>query len=180
MLPVAVLMIEHRLIERMIWLLTNESGRVKGKGMPDADFLVSAVDFMRNYVDRCHHGKEEDIYFKELAAKPLSSEHQKTMRELFAEHEIARDITDQLDEARRNFCGGDYGAVTAITGAIDRLIELYSCHIEKEDKHFFLPSMEYLTVEEKMRMLKGFDEFDKNLFKEKYARMVDTQEVVLK
>ncbi|MGE5309100.1 MAG: hemerythrin domain-containing protein [Deltaproteobacteria bacterium] len=180
MLPIGVLMIEHRLIERMIWLMQTEYNKIRGKGVPDQKFLESAIDFMRNYADRCHHGKEEDVLFRELKSKPLSPEHQKTMQELIGDHVHMRELLDGLDRARREFCGGDYGVILEIGGKLGVLVDLYPCHIEKEDKHFFLPSMEYFTEEEKAGMLRAFDEFDKNLFKEKYARVVEGQEVALK
>jgi hemerythrin-like domain-containing protein len=35
-------------------------------------FIDTAVDFIRTYADRCHHGKEEDILFRNLAKKKTS------------------------------------------------------------------------------------------------------------
>lgn len=180
MLPVSVLILEHRLIERMIWLLSSELNRIKGTGIPDPEFLLSAIDFLANYVDRCHHGKEEQILFNHLAEKPLSPEHQKIVRELVGEHGAARGQVAQLADLRAKFCGGDYGVITGITGALQALVELYPRHIEKEDKHFFLSSMEYFTAEEKSAMLGEFDEFDKNLFKERYLKLVGSQEMSFK
>lgn len=180
MLPVGVLMVEHRLIERMVRLLSAELKRIKANGIPNAEFLLSAVDFMRNYSDRCHHGKEEGVLFKSLGAKPLSPEHQKTMRELISEHVYARAKVSELDECRQKFCRGDYSVVLGIAGALEALTELYPRHIEKEDKHFFIPSMEYFTDEEKSAMLEEFGEFDNNLFKEKYIKIVDSQELAAK
>ena len=43
------------------------------------------------------------------------------------------------------------------------LTDFYPKHIEKEDKHFFLPIMNYFSPEEKEAMLKEEWEFDKNL-----------------
>lgn len=180
MFPVSVLMMEHRLIERMVWLLSSELERIRGTGIPDPEFLFVAIDFMSNYVDRCHHGKEERILFGHLTAKPLSADHRQIMRELVGEHAAGREAAATLAETRSRFCGGDYGAITGITGALETLIELYPRHIAKEDNQFFLPSMEYFTEEEKSAMLKEFDVFDKNLFKERYAQLVGRHEVPVK
>jgi len=38
----------------------------------DTAFIDTAVDFIRTYADRCHHGKEEDIRFRELKKKPIA------------------------------------------------------------------------------------------------------------
>ena len=73
MLPIAPLMIEHRLIERMIHLIQQELERIQANvavdpefAFVDSVFIDTAVDFLRTYADRCHHGKEEDILFPEL------------------------------------------------------------------------------------------------------------------
>ena len=58
-----------------------------------------AVDLIRTYADRTHHGKEEDILFRELAKKQLSQEHQKTMNELVEDHVSGRRMVTSLVNA---------------------------------------------------------------------------------
>nr|MDO8112603.1 hypothetical protein [Candidatus Sigynarchaeota archaeon] len=57
MLPIAPLMIEHRLIERMIAALKVQLARMKKSSIPDTVFIERAVDFIRTYADQTHHGK---------------------------------------------------------------------------------------------------------------------------
>jgi len=66
MMPIAPLMIEHRLIERMIKVMKNEVNVISATGRARPEFIDAAVDFIRTYADRCHHGKEEDILFRQL------------------------------------------------------------------------------------------------------------------
>ena len=73
MMPIGPLMIEHRLIERMIALLKKESARIRSTGQVNVEFILSAVDFIRTYADHCHHGKEENILFRDLKKKKLSA-----------------------------------------------------------------------------------------------------------
>lgn len=61
MKPIGPLMIEHRLIERMVRLVERERDHIRAAGETDADFLGAAIDFFSAYADRCHHGKEESI-----------------------------------------------------------------------------------------------------------------------
>ena len=63
---------------------------------------------------------------------------------------------------------GDKDSLTAILDSLRYLIDFYPKHIEKEDKHFFLPCMNYFTSEEKEAMLKEEWEFDKNLIHQIY------------
>jgi len=86
MLPIGPLMIEHRLIERMIALLRKEvDGIERGKDI-HAGFLDTAIDFIRTYVDRGHHGKEEEILYRKLEKKPLSVDHRRILGEILEEH----------------------------------------------------------------------------------------------
>ncbi|MGD9676204.1 MAG: hemerythrin domain-containing protein, partial [Candidatus Bipolaricaulia bacterium] len=66
------LMIEHRLIERMIALVSHAVAGIQSSGEVDPLFVDLAVDFIRTYADRTHHGKEEDILFRNLDRKGLS------------------------------------------------------------------------------------------------------------
>ena len=90
-------MVEHRLIERMIKLLKAKHVAMAETEKLDLNFVVVTTDFFRTYADRCHHGKEEDILFRELARKNLSEIDKKTMQELIEEHKHARKtVTDLL------------------------------------------------------------------------------------
>lgn len=66
MLPVAPLIIEHRLIERVIKLMAVEVDRIKQNNQPNANFIGTSIDFIKTYADRLHHGKEENILLKIL------------------------------------------------------------------------------------------------------------------
>ncbi len=86
----APLMIEHRLIERMLALINKEAIRVRKTKVINPVFIDNAVDFIRVYADKTHHGKEEDILFRDLAQKDMTSEEQKIMGELIQEHVLGR------------------------------------------------------------------------------------------
>lgn len=176
MLPIGPLMIEHRLIERIIRLMDSELENITRSNKTNIDFINIAIDFIKIYADRCHHGKEEDILFRDLAKKSLSIEHKKIIDELFKEHVLARGIVKKLIEANDKYKEGDKGALKAVVENIDILVKFYPVHIEKEDKHFFIPVMAYFSSEEKEAMLKEFWEFDKHLIHEKYGKIVDELE----
>ena len=104
-----------------------------------------AVDFIRVYADRTHHGKEEDILFRELKNKPLSAEDRRVMNELIEEHVFGRQTTKALVEANTRYRNGDETALADIADKLQTLIEFYPKHIEKEDKVFFPSSRTYFT-----------------------------------
>ena len=176
MLPIGPLMIEHRLIERMIALLGTEAARVLGGAAPDPGLLDAAVDFIRAYADRCHHGKEEDILFRELAGKSLSTPDMDLMNELTREHVWARARVAELVAAAGALRSGDGAAAGAAGRVLADLAGFYPAHIRKEDRQFFPASMGYFTDAEKRAMLAEMAEFDRKLIHEHYRRVVEQLE----
>ena len=168
MKPVGPLMVEHRLIEKMIAVLKKELNNIESGDKPNNQLITDGVDFLRTYADRTHHGKEEDILFKRLGAKKLlSDEHRRIMQELLDEHVVARQNVKNLSEANEK-----QNKENIIT-ALKNITDLYPKHIEKEDKHFFLPVMDYFTDIEQKDIIIEFNNFDKSMIHEKYAKTVE-------
>ena len=173
MQPIGPLMQEHRLIEKMIALMDMQYGRFRRDDKADVNFIAIALDFIRTYADKCHHRKEEDILFRDLDKKPLSIEHKKTLQELRDEHNQARRNVARLADARDKYAAGDQEILTEILNSTKELIVFYPRHIEKEDKHFFVPVMQYFDVEEQQTMLQEFWEADRALIHLKYKNVVE-------
>jgi hemerythrin-like domain-containing protein len=167
------LMIEHRLIERMLSVIEATLSKIESNHKIDPVFVDIAVDFIRVYADQTHHGKEEDILFRELKKKPLSIEDQRIMKELIEEHMFGRKTTKALIFANTRYRNGDKTALKDIVDNLKTLIEFYPKHIEKEDKQFFPSSRAYFTDEEDQAILKEFWEFDRKMIHEKYKSVVD-------
>jgi hemerythrin-like domain-containing protein len=169
----APLMIEHRLIERMLLVIRKVLAEIESKQRVDPVFVDTAVDFIRVYADHTHHGKEEDILFRELNNKQLSTKDRHIMEELIEEHVFGRQTTKALVEANTRYRNGDETALTDIAANLQTLTDFYPRHIEKEDKEFFPSSRNYFTDEEDQAMLAEFWEFDRNMIHEKYKSLVD-------
>ncbi len=167
------LMVEHRLIERMIRIIERSISRIESTGKVDPVFVDTAVDFVRTYADRTHHGKEENILFRELSKRALSETDRKIMKELIDEHVFGRHTTKALVEATARYRRGDESALEEITGKLHTLVDFYPRHIEKEDKVFFPAARAYFTDEEEERMLKEFWEFDRKVIHVKYKSVVE-------
>jgi hemerythrin-like domain-containing protein len=179
MQPIAPLMMEHRLIERMVHLMRQDLERIRANILVDPEFafvdpvfIDVAVDFMRTYADRCHHGKEEDILFAELAGKPLPSDLKQIMDELIEEHKQAREYTKELVKAKENYLRQESEAVKQVLFYLDKITVMYPNHIIKEDQHFFIPCMGLFTDEEKDAMLAEMWEFDRRMIHERYEGVV--------
>lgn len=175
MMPIGPLMVEHRVIEKILELMRRQSVQIEKTKSVESGFIEVVVDFFRIYADRCHHGKEEDILFRELGKKKLTSDHQKMMQQLIEEHVYARKTVTKLENANEKCVKEDSQAID-VSKILTELVNFYPVHIEKEDKQFFFPCMEYFKEQEQEDMLQEFWNFDRKMIHEKYRNLVKNLE----
>jgi len=178
MKPIAPLMIEHRLIERMVGVIEDYVTSAQAREKINPAFVDIVCDFFRTYGDRTHHGKEEDILFARLAKKNLSDDHRKILNKLIDDHVQARKMIARLAETKEKYIAGDAGAGSEILYNMKALSVLYRKHIELEDKHFFIPSLGYFTKDEMDAMLNEMWEYDRNMIHVKYKEVVEQARVM--
>jgi hemerythrin-like domain-containing protein len=176
MQPKGPLMIEHRLIMRVISLMGKEVIEIGKNNDVNQQFIYSVVDFIQTYADRTHHGKEEEILFRDLAKRNISIADNRIMKELIQEHIFGRVATDELVKSADAYQKGDHAALPLIEQSLRKFVDFYPKHIEKEDKIFFPSSMTYLSDSEQQTMLNQFREFDRKMIHERYNAVVETLE----
>jgi hemerythrin-like domain-containing protein len=95
------------------------------------------------------------------------------MNELIKEHTYGRNTVGRLIDAKEHYLRGNSGALGKIVACLTELSEFYPRHIEKEDKRFFYPCLEYFGQGEQDEMLQEFSTFDRNMIHEKYRKIVE-------
>jgi hemerythrin-like domain-containing protein len=176
MKPIGLLMREHRLIERVVKLMDKEVNQSKKTNKINTDCIQTCVDFFQTYADRTHHGKEEDILFRDLKEKKISPNLNSIMNRLIEDHRYARTIVKNLSTQNKNYILGKTNSIREITTNLDKLVTLYPVHIEIEDKDFFYPCMDYFEEDEQQNMIREFIDFDKKMIHEKYHQIVEQLE----
>jgi len=174
MKPIGPLMWEHRLIEGMVHVIKDELARMKKEGSLNPFLIDAIIDFFKIYADRTHHGKEEDILFRRLEKKHLTGELRTIMNGLMEDHVRARENVGALAVSHDRYKKGDEGSRDDILERLRHITEIYPRHIEKEDKEFFYPCMDYFAEEEQRIMLDEFMEFDRHMIHEKYRNVVES------
>lgn len=174
MLPVEILINEHQLILQMVKIVKTKKQRIVADNRAEPNFIFTTVDFFRTYADKYHHGKEEGILFNELSQKTLSDVDEKIMRELIMEHAYARRTVNSLEQLKESYLSDSPGKLNSLLQMLDTLVELYPKHIEKEDKHFFYPSMLYFDQTEQEEMFGKFVKFDQDFTNKRYRQIVGT------
>ena len=173
MKPRGSLMIEHRLIEKVLSV-----AKQRAQSMTETDynpvFIETIVDFIKMYSDRTHHGKEEEILFAALGKKHLDEVNSRLRAELIEEHRQSRAKVRELAELNEQYKQGNAGIVPQIVEVVLWLAAFYPTHIKKEDAVFFPNTEQYFSSEELNDILKQFWEFDRKMIHEKYQRVYES------
>ncbi len=173
MKAVSVLIQEHNTILKMIGLLKIISQNPDKLKKVNVCFYDSIIDFFHVYADLCHHGKEEKVLFEKLKHKDISKEVNDLMYKLIEEHKIARNLMHELDSMKDS---KDY---KKIADHFLKVVNLYTQHIEKENRRFFRPAFEYFSDEETKEIVKEFIDVDKKMIHEKYLQVVEDLNVMI-
>jgi len=159
---------EHKNILKVIAIIKKECEAIKNGKQADKEFFSDAVDFIRNYADRFHHAKEEDILFKEFCNNE-SEMHCNPVNQMLFEHETGRNFVKGIESGIKE-------------NSKDKIVEnalgyaqLLEEHIYKEDNILYPMADEGLSEKIKVEMLKKFKNIDKEKSKdkEKYIKLIE-------
>lgn len=148
---VDMLMEEHRVILMVVDGLKAVALAARNGQPIDTVSSREAVAFMRDYADRFHHAKEEDLLFPSLVGHGVPA-HGCPIDALLHEHRRGRDLVKALAEAVEAYADGDPEATQAIATTIDSMVELYASHIWKEDVMVFPMVERLLPLDERLRL----------------------------
>ncbi len=96
--PTEILSDEHKNILKVIGALEHECRLLQAGGEVDIDFFSQAIDFIRNYADKFHHAKEEDILFKEFCGH-AEELHCNPVKQMLYEHDLGRGYVKDMEKA---------------------------------------------------------------------------------
>ncbi len=148
-----ILVEEHKNILKVVEALSKEIEQ--GKDI-DEKFFRSVIDFIRNYADKFHHAKEEDILFKEFGKCAEEGDvHCNPVEQMLFEHDEGRNFVKGMEEALEKKDKGKL--ILNARGYINLIQE----HIFKEDTILFPMVDDALNKETEKEMLTKFKEIAK-------------------
>ena len=151
---------EHENILKVIDALLQECELLqKGKKI-DADFFESIIDFIKNYADKFHHAKEEEILFSELNKDNVLAGC-KPVQQMLYEHDLGRNFVGELENGIK---GGDKKKIIENAGGYASLLKE---HIFKEDNILYPMADDVLNNEVKKKIFNRFVQVEKKFIKEK-------------
>jgi hemerythrin-like domain-containing protein len=118
-----------------------------------------ALEFLRGFGDRCHHGKEEQLFFPALAARGLPRE-TGPLLVMQSEHEEGRALLARMSDALADAKAGKPGAPGRFSAAALAYVALMRDHIDKENGVLFPMGDGMLPDAEQALLLRAFERFE--------------------
>lgn len=168
---------EHQLILRMITLVEKNIALMEEGKFRNWQFFLDAVDFIRNYADRFHHAKEEDVLFVALIKNGMP-EKQSPIEAMQIEHEQGRMFVRTLEDAAEKALAGEPGQIPRISENGKGYAALLRDHIKKEDNILYPLAERVLPEDVRADMLQAYRQAEAKTpeLEKKYLQQVERYE----
>ncbi|MAH03197.1 hypothetical protein CMI39_00210 [Candidatus Pacearchaeota archaeon] len=152
-----ILVDEHKNILKLTEFIEKECESEKDI---DKDFFIKVVYFIRNYADKFHHAKEEDILFVELSKDEVQL-HCNPIDQMLHEHEQGRNFVKETEIGIMQ--SNNKKIIENMQGYVNLIRE----HIYKEDNILYPMSDEALDKKTEQSILDRFSKAEKIRSKDK-------------
>lgn len=156
---------EHKFIKRMLEVIRKACiGIMNGKDIDYADF-DKMIDFVRNYADNHHHGKEEKILFNRMIDEIGGAAEKLVRFGMLVEHDLGRLFMKNLEESLLAVRNGDEDAKVDVIANAVSYTHLLNRHIYKEDNVVYPFAKRELSSETLKKIDSECDNFEKDMEK---------------
>ncbi len=124
---------EHVYIKRMLKVIRQACQLIlEDKPVDYGDFALM-IDFVREYADKHHHGKEEDILFNRIIEETGETGEKLITHGMMVEHLQGRLFIHDLEQAVEAVQKGNHDARLDVIANAISYTHLLNRHIDKED-----------------------------------------------
>jgi hemerythrin-like domain-containing protein len=152
---------EHVGVGRMLDIM-DAMGRRAGAGeQPGVDDLEQTIEFLRVFVDKCHHTKEEDLLFRAIRAANMTAT-EATIVVLLADHRHGREAVGRIESAAQRLARGE-SANRELADTIAGYTELLRAHIRREEDDCFDPADHELPLAVQEELIEGYERIEREV-----------------
>jgi hemerythrin-like domain-containing protein len=151
---------EHEAVRRTLDILKKIGQEIDETGrIASPDHVEQLFDFFTTFVDRCHHGKEEELLFPALEEAGISRDGG-PMGVMLKEHQQGRDLVAGMRAALARYRDGDRQAARVFRQYATDYVSLLDFHIDKENKVLFPMARKHLPPQKLDEIKTGFDRIE--------------------
>lgn len=149
---------EHKAIQHALNILEKISERIENNGDTDSSDINNFLEFLKEFADKCHHGKEEDFLFPALEKAGIKKEGG-PIGVMLSEHTQGRNYIGQMQNSILN---NQFDRLLFIQASRD-YISLMRSHIQKENTVLFPMVDVKLSVSEQTDLYEKFENHEENV-----------------
>ena len=180
MQAIEILVNEHESILKMIKITQTILGD-DDKTNINIEHVEEIIDFIKNFSDKYHHLKEEDVLFMEMEKHGISREGG-PIAMMLHEHDQGRSYIKQAAEGIEKFKLGDNSAFNQINDNLLNYCELLTNHIGKENNILYPMAERILPTSVRLAMSESFEKTNSstvdNEYYDKYLKLVDELSII--
>ena len=159
MRPTEQLKEEHEAIKLMLSILDKILNKLQTAQTLNTEHFSKVLEFLRGFADKCHHGKEEDLFFPALEEAGIPKEGG-PIGVMLKEHTFGRGFIKGMAEAFDEFQKGDKKAAATIIENGRNYILLLTQHIYKENNVLFPMADNFLSEDQQEKLEKAFEKLE--------------------
>jgi len=160
MKPTQELVAEHKAVLVALQILEKVDAALGAKKEQAPEHLGQLLDFFKGFVDRCHHGKEEDVLFPELERRGVKHEGG-PIGVMLMEHNIGRGHVRAMADGLVQLRSGE-AAASAIHEHAVAYCHLLRAHIHKENNVLFPMADRLVPDSVSATLVEQFDEIERD------------------
>ncbi len=172
---IEILVKEHDSILKMIEI-TETILSVDDADKVNLNHVESIVDFIKNFADKYHHLKEEDVLFMEMEKRGIPREGG-PIGVMLREHDEGRAYIKQASEAIEQLKNGNKQAFTVVKQNLLSYCTLLTSHINKENNILYPMAERFLPADVQSAMTVDFERANATTvddeYHNKYLKLVE-------
>lgn len=155
MKPTDVLKHEHQIVLMVLDGAEREARNIQASGTMDSPKVAKIVDFLRTFVDKCHHSKEERELFPKLQQRGMPGK-AGPIGVMLHEHTLGRAEVAAIAAAVDGCARGETAAARTVADHLLTYGTLLRGHIDKENNVLFRMADEILTPADQEELSANF------------------------
>ena len=175
MQAIEILVKEHNSILKVIEI-TQTILSTEDKSKINLVHVENIIDFIKNFADKYHHLKEEDVLFVEMVNHGMSRDGG-PIAVMLSDHNTGRNYVKQAVAAIKEFKAGNDTAFALIQENLLGYCELLTAHIYKENNILYPMAERVVPASVLAGMSMDFDQTNhttiNNEYFDKYLKLVD-------
>src|SRR4030042_1655399 len=151
------LMQEHQAILSALRILQKIVIMIKKNSEVNTNDLDALINFLKEFADKCHHGKEEVILFPAFETAGIPKENG-PIGVMLKEHELGRSYIKQMSDSLSKTKPDVH-----FLEAAEKYVALLRSHIEKENNILFPMGASRLSAEQLDELFKKFEKHEEEV-----------------